>query len=220
MSIWSACILCIVSNVVMMTATNVGALYAGRLLIGLANGLFMTFAQLYLQVILSSLLVFGSSATLQSVQECAPARYRGLMIGAFQSWTSIGSLVGTIIDNFSTKIGGKQSYIVPLGIVYVVPGIIALGLLIVPESPRWLLFHGKEEAARKSLLWLRPFPETVETELTEMRASMEAEKALASGTELMDMWRNPIDRRRTVLAILAVTLQAASGAMYMICKYC
>lgn len=70
-SIWVACILCIVSNVVMMTTTSIGGLYAGRLVIGLANGLYMTFSQLYLQ-------------------ECAPARYRGLTVGAFQSWTSIG----------------------------------------------------------------------------------------------------------------------------------
>ena len=53
LSIWIACALCIVSNVVMMTTTSIGGLYAGRLVIGLANGLFMTFAQLYLQVCLT-----------------------------------------------------------------------------------------------------------------------------------------------------------------------
>ena len=49
-SIWAACILCIVSNVIMMTTTSIGGLYAGRFLIGLANGMFMTFSQLYIQV--------------------------------------------------------------------------------------------------------------------------------------------------------------------------
>jgi len=48
--IWLASVLCIVSNVIMMTTTSIGALYAGRLIIGLANGLFMTFSQLYIQV--------------------------------------------------------------------------------------------------------------------------------------------------------------------------
>jgi SP family sugar:H+ symporter-like MFS transporter len=42
--------MCVVANVVMMTTTSIGGLYAGRFVIGLANGLFMTFAQLYLQV--------------------------------------------------------------------------------------------------------------------------------------------------------------------------
>jgi MFS transporter, SP family, sugar:H+ symporter len=45
-----ACLLCVVANVIMMTTNTIGGLYAGRFLIGLANGLFMTFAQLYLQV--------------------------------------------------------------------------------------------------------------------------------------------------------------------------
>jgi SP family sugar:H+ symporter-like MFS transporter len=131
----------------------------------------------------------------------------------------LGTLVGTVVDNFTVKMGGKQSYIVSLGIVYVVPGIIAIGLLFVPESPRWLLQMDKEEKARKALHWLRPFPERVEAELQEMKTAIDAEKALAHNSEIIDIWRNPVDRRRTLLAVGAVTLQAASGAMYMICEY-
>lgn len=48
--LWIASLLCIVSNVIMMTTTNLAGLYAGRLLIGLANGWYMTFSQLYIQV--------------------------------------------------------------------------------------------------------------------------------------------------------------------------
>lgn len=50
MTVWVASILCIVSNVIMMATTNIGGLYAGRLLLGIANGMFMTFSQLYIQV--------------------------------------------------------------------------------------------------------------------------------------------------------------------------
>lgn len=49
-SIWSAALLCAGSNTIMMASTNIGAIYVGRFLIGLANGMFMTFAQLYIQV--------------------------------------------------------------------------------------------------------------------------------------------------------------------------
>jgi len=196
-TIWAACVLCIVANVVMMVNTTIGGLYAARLVIGLSNGLLMTFSQLYLQ-------------------ECAPAKYRGLVISAFQSWTSVGTLIGTIVDNFTSTLPGRRSYVLPLGIVYIVPGILAIGMLFIPESPRWLLQQDQEAKAEKSLMWLRPFPETVEDELLEMKTAIDAEKRLAQHSEITDLFRDPVDRRRTLLAIGAVSLQAASGAMYML----
>lgn len=48
--LWMASILCCASNVIMMCTTNLAGLYAGRLLIGIANGWYMTFSQLYIQV--------------------------------------------------------------------------------------------------------------------------------------------------------------------------
>jgi SP family sugar:H+ symporter-like MFS transporter len=50
MALWVASIMCIVANIIMMVTTDIGGLYAGRLLLGLANGMFMTFSQLYIQV--------------------------------------------------------------------------------------------------------------------------------------------------------------------------
>ena len=70
--LWLASVLCCVSNIIMMTTEDIGALYAGRFLIGLANGYFMTCSQLY-------------------IQESSPAKYRGLFLTAFQFSTSIVS---------------------------------------------------------------------------------------------------------------------------------
>jgi len=67
--LWIACVVCAVANIIMMTTTHIGALYAGRLLIGLANGYFMTFSQLY-------------------IQESSTAEFRGLFLTGFQFFTS------------------------------------------------------------------------------------------------------------------------------------
>jgi MFS family permease len=96
--LWMACVLCWVADIIMMASTSDGALYFARFLIGLANGLFMTFSQLY-------------------IQECSPAQYRGLMLSAFQFWTSIGTLIGTIVDNFTAPLKGKAEYLIPLGLI-------------------------------------------------------------------------------------------------------
>jgi MFS family permease len=69
MCLWLACLGCCVANIIMMTTTHIGALYVGRLVIGLANGYFMAFSQLY-------------------IQESSPAKYRGLFMSCFQFCTS------------------------------------------------------------------------------------------------------------------------------------
>ncbi|KAF2250952.1 general substrate transporter [Trematosphaeria pertusa] len=195
--LWMASLLCCVSNLVMMLTTNLSGIYAGRFLIGIANGWYMTFAQLY-------------------IQESTPARYRGMMISVFQSWTSIGSLVGTVVDNATHSIPGKDSYLIPLGIIYVVPVLMSIGLFFIPESPRWLLLVEKNDQARRSLMWMRPHQDAVQEEMDDIQAAILAEKELATSASFIDIWKNPVDRRRTLLAVAAVSIQAASGAMFMI----
>ncbi|KAK4033812.1 hypothetical protein C8A01DRAFT_49691 [Parachaetomium inaequale] len=197
-TVWAASVLCIVSNAIMMATTNIGGLYAGRFLLGLANGLFMTFSQLY-------------------IQECSPARYRGLMISSFQVWTSVGTLVGTVVDNFTAKIDGRNAYLIPLGLIYIIPLILSVGLLFVPESPRWLAQHGKLDKARAALRWHRPGTDAeIDQEIQDIHAALETEMASGKSVAVWDMFRNPVDRRRTILATCALTVQGASGAMYMI----
>lgn len=205
-----------------MVTTNINAIYIGRLLLGLANGLFMTFSQLYIQVFIQGPCRVSMEFATDSndEQESVPARYRGLMISSFQIWTSVGSLIGTVVDNFTAKIMSRESYLIPLGLIYIVPVLMSVGLLLIPESPRWLLQHGHREKALKSLLWHRPYDQAeAEEELKDMQEALEGEVRTKKNAAIKDMWTHPVDRRRTILAVCAITLQGASGAMYMIGMY-
>lgn len=81
---------------------------------------------------------------------------------------------------------------------------------------RILREHGKTQKACKALYWLRPNEVAVEPELQSIQAAVEEDKLYQGKALWLEMWRDPIDRRRTILAIAAVNTQVASGAMYMI----
>lgn len=141
------------------------------------------------------------------------------MISVFQSWTSIGTLVGTVIDNATAALPGRSSYLIPLATIYIVPALMSLGLFFIPESPRWLALTGRDDAALQSLLWMRPKTEDVATEFDEIKAAIAAELDAKREASFWDVVRDPVDRRRTLLAVAAISIQAASGAMFIIGTY-
>jgi MFS family permease len=199
-SLVAACIVCFVANIIMMTTDNIGALYAGRLTIGLANGYFMTFAQLYLQ-------------------ESSTAELRGVFLTAFNLFVSFGTLIGTIVDWAAAKRPDKSAYLIPLGLIYVFPFIICCTIWFVPESPRWLIMRGQFDEGVKALEWLRPPNHDSHAEATAIQDAIDREKESGAGIGWLAMFSNPIDRRRTTLAVCAVLLQAASGSMFIIGTY-
>ena len=104
-TLWLACALNAVAVAIQMATTDKGVLYFGRLLLGLANGFFVTFSNVY-------------------TAEASPSHLRGVMVALFAYWVNIRSIFGSIVDNFTRVRLDKSSYQIPLGCLFIVPTIL------------------------------------------------------------------------------------------------
>lgn len=98
------------------------------------------------------------------------------------------------------------------------PVTLALALLVLPESPRWLLDKGRFDDSCKSLTWLRPTGHDSGDEANQIQLAIKKERETKSGAGFADMFRDPVDRRRTMISICALSLAGVPGSMFIIGK--
>ena len=137
-------------------------------------GWFFTFSQLY-------------------VQEAAPAHLRGIVFGFYQVMLSVGSIVGASVDFGTHHILNRRSYQIPLSIFFIAPTIQAIMIIFFPESPRWLMVQGQEQAAEKALRRLRNRQideHEFQAEFNEIRSSTREQVAQNKKWLFLEMWRS------------------------------
>jgi MFS family permease len=86
-----------------------------------------------------------------TIQELIPARYRGwtdlVINGSFWIGAAIGAVLGIVLLNPATidpELGWRLAFLMGAGLGLV----IFLMRLWIPESPRWLMIHGRPDEAR------------------------------------------------------------------------
>ncbi|KAI0007457.1 general substrate transporter [Xylariaceae sp. FL0662B] len=199
-ALWLACVLNAVACIIQISATDKVAVYIGRLILGLANGFLVTFSNIY------------------GTAEAAPAHLRAVMVALFSEWVNIGSIIGAAATYATKNRLDKASYQIPVGILFVVPTFLAAGLLFVPESPRYLLYRGKNEAAKEAFKKLRgnSLPaDGLELEWVEMVKGIEEEKQLAKKIGPLDMFKGT-ELRRTLLCYGVIATQTGAGSWFVI----
>jgi sugar porter (SP) family MFS transporter len=89
--------------------------------------------------------------------EMAPARIRGALVMFWQLWVVIGIFLG-FCANVIVKDTGNISWRLQLGSAFIPSFILMCGIFFCPESPRWLMKHGKIAKGFKSMNALRSHP--------------------------------------------------------------
>ncbi|KAF2094095.1 MFS transporter [Rhizodiscina lignyota] len=198
-AIWLACLISFIACAVQIGTTTLGGLYAGRIILGISNGFFITFSNVY-------------------TVEAAPPHLRGVIVSFFGLWVNIGSILGSVCDNFTKNRLNKLSYQIPLASLFAIPALLSVLMLFVPESPRWLLVQNKPEQAKIALKKLRGDslnPEMLNEEFVEMQRGIEAEKEFSGNYEIVDMFRGT-NLRRTIISVGVVVSHAATGLWFIL----
>ncbi|KAJ3544452.1 hypothetical protein NM208_g3042 [Fusarium decemcellulare] len=195
--IWSTAIVFNLGVALQTAATSQPLFIAGRFFAGFGVGLISAQVPLY-----------------QS--ETAPKWIRGVIVGAYQLTITLGLFVAAIVNNGTSEIRTTACYRIPVALQFAWAIILAGGLLMLPETPRFLVKKGDYEGALDSLSRLRKLPidhPAIHEEIQEIRLTHEYELSQGAASYL-DCFKGTIGKRlATGCGIQA--LQQLSGVNFI-----
>ncbi|BAL84442.1 putative sugar transporter [Selenomonas ruminantium subsp. lactilytica TAM6421] len=156
----------VVGSILSGLAPQDGSLYliAVRVLLGLAVGAASALVPAYMS-------------------EMSPARLRGRLSGINQTMIVSGMLLSYVVDFLLKDMPETLAWRLMLSLAAVPAIILFLGVLRLPESPRFLVRHGKIAEARQVLGFIREKNE-VDAELRDIQETAQEESAAAANTSL------------------------------------
>lgn len=148
--------------------------------------------------------------------ESLPKWIRGFVVGSYQLCITLGLLLASLVNYATENRNDSGSYRIPLAIQFAWSIILCCGMLVLPESPRFLLRQSNDTQAAKSLVFLRRLPAdhpALLRELEEMKANWEYEKALGTAS-YSECFKGSIGKR-TLTGILLQSLQQLVGVNFI-----
>lgn len=196
-SILVSCVLYTIGAALEAGSTSYGMIVAARVILGLGVGLEGGTVPVY-------------------VAETVERRLRGNMVSLYQFNIALGEVLGYAVAAMFLTVSGNWRYI--LGSSLVFSTIMFVGMLFMPESPRYLMHKGRVNDAYR--VWKRVRGTTdIESreEFLVMKVSTEEEQAIvASSTQgkrfpWLDFYRRPRARRAIVYANIMIFLGQFTG---------
>lgn len=195
-SILIACVFYTIGAALEAGAVNFGMMLAGRLILGAGVGLEGGTVPMY-------------------VAESIPSHVRGRVVSLYQFNIALGEVFGYVIAAIFVNVPeGSWRYM--LGSSLVFSTIMAIGMLFLPESPRWLMHkHRRLEAFKvwKNIRGLET--EACKIEFLEMMRVSEAEQQNDYKQEKKLVWRDfftvPRARRALIYANIMIFLGQFTG---------
>lgn len=204
----AGCFVFIVGVILQTASTALALLVVGRLIAGFGVG-------------------FVSAIIILYMSEVAPKKVRGAIVSGYQFCITIGILLASCVDYGTQNRNDTGSYRIPIAIQMLWAIILAIGLFMLPESPRYFVKRGQLDKATQSLSRLRGEPEGseyIQQELAEIIANHEYElKVIPQGSYLASwmncfsgsLWNPSSNLRRTILGTSLQMMQQWTGVNFV-----
>ncbi|KAF4985724.1 hypothetical protein FDECE_16364 [Fusarium decemcellulare] len=169
--------------------------FAGKFIAGFPVGSFITISMTY-------------------IGEIAPLALRGSLTAAAAIAFTIGPFIVSLIANETGSGTTRWAYRAIFVSQYAVSGLGFLILPFMPESPWWLLDHGKTEKAVKSLKRLGYDAIETEKRLAVIALTLEEVKKETDGASYLECFRKS-NLRRTIISLAPMSIQALCGVFFV-----
>jgi len=185
-----------------------GAIVSGRLIAGFGVG-------------------FESAIVILYMSEICPRKVRGALVAGYQFCITIGIMLASIVVYATKNRSDTGVYRIPIGIQFAWGLILGIGLMFLPDSPRYFVKRGNIHRAADSLSRLRGQPkesEYIQVELAEIVANEEYERQLIPSTTWFGSWANCFkgtlwhgksNLRRTILGTSLQMMQQWTGVNFI-----
>ncbi|KAI9360850.1 general substrate transporter [Zopfochytrium polystomum] len=155
------CVLVIVASIIQGTTTGASQLTGGRFLVGVGVTICVSAAPIF-------------------VAELSQPAVRGTLVGLYNCFWYIGSFASRVTVVALANYSGDAKWRIPLFLQMTPCAIVLLTVWLLPESPRYLMFVGKEKEATDIIARFQADGNTedplVTAQIAEMKEEIEREK--------------------------------------------
>ncbi|KAF5026743.1 hypothetical protein F66182_1162 [Fusarium sp. NRRL 66182] len=145
--------------------------------------------------------------------ESAPAIIRGLIVSCYQLFVTLGIWLAEMVNYGTNDMSGSSSWRIPNGLNFLWALMLGVGILFLPESPRFAYRKGREEEARKTIANLAGLDvnsPSVNRQIDDIREKLDEERSLPE-TRLVEIFTGPRMMYRTLLGVVLQAGQQLTG---------
>ncbi|KAF2216329.1 hypothetical protein CERZMDRAFT_93624 [Cercospora zeae-maydis SCOH1-5] len=148
--------------------------------------------------------------------ESSPAIIRGVLVASYQLFITLGIWTAEMVDWGTSEKSNSSSWRIPNGLSFLWAIILGVGILFLPESPRYAYAKGRVEECRATLArlgGLSPESREINILMNDIRVKHE-EEAAAGKAQWIELFTGPRMFYRTALGVVLQAGQQLTGANF------